>query len=208
MTTDQEKAYRGLAIATAPFRWLQSLFNLLLLGVFFVAIGCFYPLILWGAGEPVTLLSFSVPPITILMLLCLLYAPLFFILVGAAIFGAMCAGWEYAPHSTYVLFNSGWGYVVVLGAATMLGIYQRFRYLKRDHEQRMQEYQRKNHELYEWALDTDRMWETKLADMPEGKEKWKYIAMGMDEPLAAKALYEAQQEQRKHEEYWWLRAKA
>jgi hypothetical protein len=127
--TTEDKAMEGIAIATAPLRWLASLVKTVIL--FAIGITCLlgYPFYLMTQGEPVSAAPWVVAGLTLLFLFTLCYAPsytacllvaTFFFLILVA--GANSDGQPLGPVGSFI--KTGWNSAYLIFAALVIGIVQ------------------------------------------------------------------------------------
>jgi hypothetical protein len=106
MPTPEEKYYDAMNTVLAPVRWAKSLVQTLLLIAIAIFIGLAYPLIQLSNGEPLTLFSFVVPALTLLIIFTFFYTPyytIFAVFVGGFTIAAIAANTDMSKYGVCLL---------------------------------------------------------------------------------------------------------
>jgi hypothetical protein len=119
MPTPEEKYYDGMNTLLTPVRAAKSLMQTVLIILLLLGIGLFYPIIQLCNGEPLTLFSFVVPALTLLVLFTFFYTPyytLFAVFVGGFTIAAIAANTDISKY----------GVCFLIFAFLAVGILQRY----------------------------------------------------------------------------------
>jgi hypothetical protein len=116
LPTPEEKYYDGMNTLLAPVRWAKSLMQTVLIILLLIGAGLLYPVIQLCNGEPLTLFSFLIPALTILIIVTFFYTPyytIFAVFVGGLPIAVISAQTDISKYRVCLLIFALFGFGIL-----------------------------------------------------------------------------------------------